>query len=98
MIICESNVVSFVKEIATDYGFNVWDWCAVLVSICSVFIALASLLIASKTLKSQKKTEQNTLPIINKVVQLTLLSQIIRDVYDTYVLLCSLDFQNNLKR
>lgn len=47
--------VSFVKEIATDYGFNVWDWCAVLVSICSVFIALASLLIASKTLKSQKR-------------------------------------------
>lgn len=89
---CESNVISFVKEIATDLGFNVWDWCAVLISICSVFIALASLLIASKTLKSQKKTEQNTLPIINKDVQLTLLSQIIRDVYDTYVLLCSLDF------
>ena len=42
-------------------------------------------------------TEQNTLPIINKDVQLTFLSQIIRDVYDTYVLLCSLDFQNNLK-
>lgn len=85
MNLCESHIVSFVKEIATDYGFNVWDWCAVLISFCSAIVALVSLLIASKTLKSQKKTEKNTTPLIDKKIQIFLLNNSLRELYESLV-------------
>lgn len=87
-----NNIGETVVEFGKYYGFNIWDWSAVLISVCSVFVAVVSLIVATKTLRSQKKTERNTLPVINKDVQLSLLAQSLRDLFDSYILIFALDF------
>lgn len=82
------TIIDFGKQ----YGFNIWDWSAVLISFCSVQIAVVSLIVATKTLKSQRKTEKNTLPIINKSVQLSLLAQSLRGLFDSYSILFAFDY------
>lgn len=87
-----TNLGESIVEFGKQYGFNIWDWSAVMISFCSVVVALVSLVVAVKTLASQKKTEKNTLPAINDDVQISLLGQNLRDLYDAYTLIFALDF------
>ncbi|MBO5613078.1 MAG: hypothetical protein J5905_01075 [Prevotella sp.] len=70
------------KEFAVEHGLNIWDWIAVSVSAGSMLIAVISLLVAYFTLRSQKQTERNTMPIINKDVQEFLLQELIYKLLD----------------
>lgn len=70
------------KEFAVEHGLNVWDWVAVTVSSASMLIAIISLLVAFFTLRSQKQTEKNTMPIINTDIQEFLLQEFIFKLID----------------
>ncbi len=58
-----------IEDIANYLHLRVWDWIAVLIALLSLVIASFSLFIAKGTLKSQRQTEKNTLPIINVDIQ-----------------------------
>lgn len=87
-----ANIGESIIDFGKQYGFNVWDWSAVIISLCSGIIAILSLIVTVKTLRSQKKTEQNTLPSINRDVQISLLAQNLSDLYDSYALIFALDY------
>lgn len=72
-------------DFGTELGFNIWDWSAVVISICSFIIAACSLSVAMKTLKSQRKTEQNTMPLMNEDIQLFLLNNSLRELYESFI-------------
>lgn len=74
-----------VKSIAENYGLSSWDWSAILISILSLLLAIFSLFVALRTLKSQRKTELNTLPIINDEVQLLLVNNILNKAYESFI-------------
>lgn len=74
-----------ITEFGKEFGFNIWDWSAVLISFCSVLIAICSFIVAFKTFKSQKKTEKNTTPAINKEVQLFLVNNKLKEAYESFI-------------
>lgn len=57
-----------IKEFAEYYSLTVWDWITALMALISLIIGIKTYLISRKTLASQKKTEENTIPIITKPV------------------------------
>ena len=79
-----------IKEIAEYLELNIWDWLAVLIALLSFGIACLSLYYAIKTLKSQRQTEKNTLPIINLDIQRFQLCDFIRKLLDGHMRLTAL--------
>lgn len=79
-----------IKEIAEYLELNVWDWLAVLIALSSFCIACFSLHYAINTLKSQRQTEKNTLPIINHDIQKFQLCDLIRKLLDGHMRLTAL--------
>ena len=79
-----------IKEIAEYLELNIWDWMAVLIALLSFCIACLSLYYAIKTLKSQRQTEKNTLPIINLEIQRFQLCDLIRKLLDGHMRLTAL--------
>ena len=74
-----------VKNFAESFGLSSWDWSAILISILSFALAIWSLCVARRTLKSQRKTEKNTTPAINRDVQLFLLNNKIKEAYESFI-------------
>lgn len=70
------------KDFALEHGLNIWDWIAFIVSFSSMLIAVVSMFVAVFTLKSQRQTEKNTMPIINKDIQEFLLQEFIIKLLD----------------
>lgn len=64
-----------VHQFAQAIGFDAWDWMAVLVSIVSLYVAAV-------TLKSQKHTEKNTQPLLDKGAQLLLFMELFSDLFN----------------
>lgn len=81
-----------VKAFAESTSLNTWDWLAFLIAIISLCVAGISLYIAFGTLKSQKKTEKNTQPVMTEKVQYLLLKQKTLALLDTYIFLFSLHY------
>lgn len=79
-----------IKEFAERLSLSVWDWIAVLIALSSLLVAFISLLIAKKTLTSQKQTEKNTMPIINKNIQEFLLAELILKLFDGHIKIAAL--------
>lgn len=70
-----------IKEFADYLSLNVWDWIAFLVALISLCVAICSFFIAKRTLKSQRQTEKNTMPIINLDTQKVLLNKLIAETF-----------------
>lgn len=75
-------MINEIKDFATQYGVDKWDWIAVCIAISSLVIAFISLMVAYRTYKSQKQTEKNTQPIISDSIQEFLLNTFIRQLLD----------------
>ena len=74
-----------IKEIAEYLELTIWDWVAVLIALISLIVALFSLYVAKNTLKSQRKTEKNTLPLFTKEKQYEVLVSIIDSFVDNLI-------------
>jgi hypothetical protein len=79
-----------IKEFAEWLDLTIWDWIAVSVSLCSLMVAILSFVIARLTLKSQRQTEKNTMPIINIDIQQFLLDEFILRLLDGHIRLTAL--------
>lgn len=90
MVLLNIYWYKYLTDFGTELGFNIWDWSAVVVSLCSVLIAIVSLCVAVKTLKSQKKTEKNTAPLIDVKIQLFLLNNSLRELYESFISITAL--------
>ena len=77
---------------AENLGLDRWDYIALSISSTTLIISFISLIIACKTLKSQKKTEQNTAPDINPEVQLELSQKYMSFFYSTIFDLIALNY------
>jgi len=75
-------IKQWIYDFAKDYKLDIWDWVAVSISFCSFCIAVTALIVAIKTLKSQKQTEKNTMPIITLSIQEFLLKEFIFKLLD----------------
>ena len=62
-----------------------WDWIAFLVAVVSLCVAIRSFIVARGTLTSQKKTEENTKPIMTKDVQKLLMDLNFLHIFDAYI-------------
>ena len=78
------------EEIIKYLRLNIYDWIAVLIALLSLIIALSSFYVAFKTLKSQRQTEINTLPIINNDIQEFLLGDLITKLLDGHLRLTAM--------
>jgi hypothetical protein len=67
-----------------------WDWIALSVALVSLVVAVASFIIARRTLKSQRQTEDNTMPIITMGIQQILLNEFILKMLDGHIRLTAL--------
>ena len=74
-----------IEDFARSLDLNVWDWIAVVVSFCSFVIAVMSYLIARNTLKSQRQTEKNTMPVITKERQYEVFKSIENQILSNYI-------------
>lgn len=74
-----------IEDFAQSWHLTTWDWLAFIVAILSFFVAGISLIIATRTLRSQKKTEENTTPIMSKQVQEFLFDGFFIDLFDSYL-------------
>lgn len=74
-----------IDKFAELLGLDVWDWIAVIVSFCSFVIAVMSYVIARSTLKSQRQTEKNTMPIITKERQYEVFKSIENQILSNYI-------------
>ena len=74
-----------VKHFAERWGFNIWDWSAVLIALFSFLLAICSFWVALKTLRSQKQTQKNTTPIMSLSIQESLLMETIAYAYQTII-------------
>lgn len=72
-----------IKEFAESFGLDIWDWIAVTIS-------LGSLCVAIYTLKSQRQTERNTMPIMTLDIQKVLLKELFVKVFDGYMRITAL--------
>lgn len=90
MILLQTNWHKFLTDFGTRYELNIWDYSAVFISILSVILAVFSLFYASRTFKSQRKTELNTTPLINKNIQLFLLNNSLCELYESLISLTAL--------
>ena len=79
-----------IKEFAEWLSLTDWDWIAVSVALFSLLVAYLSLVVAKRTLKSQRQTEQNTMPIINIGIQKFLLDEFILKLLDGHIRLTAL--------
>lgn len=74
-----------IEEFARNLSLTLWDWMAFLVAMLSLIVALLSFIIAKRTLRSQRQTEINTLPVINIVIQELLLKDLIVRLFDGHL-------------
>lgn len=79
-----------IREFAEWLDLTVWDWVAVSVALCSLIVAVLSFVIARQTLKSQRQTERNTMPIINIDIQELLLNELILRLLDGHIRITAL--------
>lgn len=79
-----------IETIAKFLHVTPWDWIALCFALFSFCVAIWSLAIAKKTLRSQRQTEQNTMPIMTTSIQEFLLCEIIIKVLDGYLRLTAL--------
>ncbi|WP_417177098.1 hypothetical protein [Bacteroides sp.] len=87
-ILYDSGIHEFVDAIdryAIRLHLNSWDYCAIIISIIS-------LCVATWTLKSQRQTQLNTQPDINKPIQRSLLSYNLVSIFDSYVMVFALHY------
>lgn len=80
-----------------DWGISIWDWITASVTICSFVVAVCAFIIARKTLKSQKQTEKNTMPVINMEIQEFLFGGLVLKLLDAHVKLAALWYLLNEK-
>lgn len=78
---------NIISEFANQYGLSTWDWSAIIIAFLSFGVAIMSLIIAIKTLKSQKKTEKNTTPILSIDIQLYLMDLKLCNLYESLMFL-----------
>lgn len=90
LIITSSIFPDYIRHIADELALSYWDWSAIILSLVSLLIAILSFLVARRTLISQKRTEKNTSPIINKKVQLFLLNNSLRELYESLISITAL--------
>lgn len=75
-------ITRLIYNFAKQYKLDTWDWVAVTIAFCSFCIAVTALIIAVKTLKSQRQTEKNTMPIITLQIQEFLLKEFVFKLLD----------------
>jgi hypothetical protein len=83
----------FIEHFAKSAGLNIWDWFAAIIAFVSLLVAALSLIIAVKTLKSQRKTQKNTTPVINIEIQKMLWKKLIIKLYINLMKMYSLSLQ-----
>lgn len=86
------------QEFANRLGLNVWDWIGVSIALLSFAIACVALFISRNTLKSQRQTEKNTLPVVNRDIQQFLLNELIIKLFDGHIRLTALWYLLNEKK
>ena len=74
-----------IEKIAKDLQLNIWDWIAVSIALLSLIVAFISLSIAWKTLKSQRQTAENTMPVISIGAQYESLISILILILENYI-------------
>lgn len=79
-----------IRDFAEWLDLTIWDWIAVSVAMCSLIVAILSFVIARQTLKSQRQTEKNTMPIINIEIQELLLNELILRLLDGHIRITAL--------
>lgn len=75
-------IKQLIDDLANQYSLDKWDWVAVSIAFCSFCIAVTALVVAVKTLKSQRQTEKNTMPIITLQIQEFLLKEFVFKLLD----------------
>lgn len=78
------SVRDIVVDFAERYGLNAWDWIALAITLTTLIVSSVSLAVARKTLKSQRKTEKNTAPIVTESVQFMLLDNLFQSILRQY--------------
>ena len=91
-------MIEFIKEIATRFYLKDWDWIAVSIAFFSLIVAFISIMIAMRTLKSQRQTEKNTMPIINMKIQEFLLNELFLKLFDGQLMITALWYLLNDKK
>lgn len=86
------SIRNLVEDFAQRYGLNTWDWITFAITLTTLVVSSCALGVARKTLKSQKKTEKNTKPIMNTEIQLSLMGNILLELLDAYLFLFALAF------
>ena len=74
-----------IEDIFNNLQIENWDWIAFLVAVFSLCVAIRSFIVARGTLASQKKTEENTKPIMNKDVQELLMNLNFLQIFDAFI-------------
>lgn len=90
------SIRDIVVNFATKYGLDTWDYFTLLTFI----ISLIALVVASKTLRSQKRTQKNTTPLMSSEIQEELLMEILSYAYRNIIQiysLCILLLRNDFK-
>lgn len=81
-----------IDDFANSWHLTNWDWLAFAIAILSFIIANVSLIVAVKTLRSQKKTEENTTPIMRPEIQRFLFGELFVKLFDGYMGLKALSY------
>jgi hypothetical protein len=79
-----------IEDFAQNWHLTTWDWLAFIIAILSFMVAGVSMIIAVKTLRSQRKTEENTTPIMTFQIQEFLLERLYVSLFDGYIRLKAL--------
>lgn len=88
-----------IEDFAKSLSLNTWDWVAVMVALFSLIVAVKSYFIALQTLKSQRETAENTLPLLTKKRQYEVFRSIEKRLVDNYInALCVLSILENKGR
>ena len=90
-------MIETLRYFVENWGISIWDWITASVTICSFVVAICAFIIARKTLKSQKQTEKNTMPIINMKIQEFLFSGLVLKLLDAHMKLAALWYLLNEK-
>lgn len=87
------NIIDLMVRSANKNDLSRSDCITIALAFFTLLISFFSLCVACRTLKSQRKTEENTRPIINLVSQKELIKQFFREVFMSYGYLLSLQYQ-----
>lgn len=83
-------MIELLRYFVEEWGISIWDWITAGLTMLSLVVAVCAFIIARKTLKSQKQTEKNTMPVINMEIQEFLFSGLVLKLLDAHMKLAAL--------